>query len=78
MRQSIIQWFKFASPQSFYPLAGRMIPWFWAAAGIFGIAGLWISFFVAPTDATQGQVYRMAGSQSAYLLRVGVQGAAIG
>jgi heme exporter protein C len=59
VRQSIIHWFKFASPQSFYPLAGRMIPWFWAAAAVFGIAGLWISFFVAPTDAQQGEGYRI-------------------
>jgi heme exporter protein C len=49
----------FASPQSFYPLAGRMIPWFWAAAPLFGIAGLWLSFFVAPTDAQQGEGYRI-------------------
>jgi heme exporter protein C len=55
----IINWFKFASPQSFYPLAGKMIPWFWALAVAFGIAGLWISFFVAPTDAQQGEGYRI-------------------
>ena len=56
---SIIHWFKFASPQSFYPLAGRMIPWFWALAAVFTVAGLWITFFVAPTDATQGEGYRI-------------------
>lgn len=55
----IINWFKFASPQSFYPLAGKMIPWFWALAALFTVAGLWISFFVAPTDATQGEGYRI-------------------
>ena len=56
---SLINWFRFASPQTFYPLAGRMIPWFaWAAAG-FAAAGLYIGFFVAPTDAQQGQVYRV-------------------
>ena len=59
MSQSIIQWFRFGSTQAFYPLAGRMIPWFWAAAAVFGIAGLWISFFVAPTDAQQGEGYRI-------------------
>jgi hypothetical protein len=36
-----------------------MIPWFWAAAALFGIAGLWMSFFVAPTDAQQGEGYRI-------------------
>ena len=54
-----INWFRFASPQAFYPLAGRMIPWFWLLAAIFGIAGLYIGFFVAPTDAQQGEGYRI-------------------
>ena len=38
MSNGIIQWFKYASPQSFYPLAGKMIPWFVALAVAFGIA----------------------------------------
>ena len=59
MNNRLINWFKFASPQSFYPLAGRMIPWFWALAAVFGVVGLWISFFVAPTDAVQGEGYRI-------------------
>ena len=59
MRQSLIHWFKFASPQAFYPLAGRMIPWFWALAAFFGIAGLYVGFLVAPTDAQQGEGYRI-------------------
>ena len=54
-----INWFKFASPQAFYPLAGRMIPWFWAAAALFGIAGLYVGFLLAPTDAQQGEGYRI-------------------
>ncbi|MRR08530.1 heme ABC transporter permease [bacterium] len=59
MSNRLINWFKFASPQSFYPLAGKMVPWFWALTAIFGVAGLWLSFFVAPTDATQGEGYRI-------------------
>ena len=56
---SLINWFRYASPQTFYPLAGRMIPWFaWAAAAL-AAAGLYIGFFVAPTDAQQGEVYRV-------------------
>ena len=55
----VIHWFKFSSPATFYPLAGKLIPFFWALAIIFGIAGLWISFFVAPVDAVQGQGYRI-------------------
>ena len=59
MNNRIINWFKFASPQTFYPLAGKMIPWFWALTALFGIAGLYIGFFVAPTDAQQGEGYRI-------------------
>jgi heme exporter protein C len=51
--------FWFASPQTFYPLAGRMIPLFTALAVVLGAIGLWIGFFVAPTDATQGESYRI-------------------
>jgi heme exporter protein C len=54
-----INWFKYSSPQAFYPLAGRLIPWFAAAAlGLIGI-GLYIGFFVAPTDFQQGEAYRI-------------------
>ncbi|MCK9989855.1 MAG: heme ABC transporter permease CcmC [Rugosibacter sp.] len=56
---NLINWFRYASPQSFYPLAGRMIPLFWILALLFGAAGLWVSFFVAPTDAQQGEGYRI-------------------
>lgn len=51
--------FRFASPQAFFPLAGRMIPWFAVLAAAFAAAGLYVGFFVAPTDATQGEVYRI-------------------
>ena len=50
---------RFASPQHFYPLAGRLAPWFAAIAVVLTVIGLWLGFFVAPTDATQGQVYRV-------------------
>jgi heme exporter protein C len=55
----LVNWFRYASPQSFYPLAGRMWPWFAAAATVFCVAGLWLGFFVAPTDAQQGEGYRI-------------------
>ena len=51
--------YRFASPQAFYPLAGKMIPWFWALAAVFGLAGLYVGFLVAPTDAQQGEGYRI-------------------
>ncbi|MBL8398882.1 MAG: heme ABC transporter permease, partial [Candidatus Accumulibacter sp.] len=44
MSHRLINWFRYASPQSFYPLAGRMIPWFWTLAAIFGVAGLTVGF----------------------------------
>ena len=59
MTNGVIHWFRFASPQSFYPLAGRMLPWFAVLAALLAAAGLWIAFFVAPTDAQQGESYRI-------------------
>lgn len=52
-------WFQFASPARFYPLAGRMIPWFGGAAVLLSLVGLYIGFFVAPTDWQQGESYRI-------------------
>ena len=59
MKTRVIHWFKFASPQSFYELSGKMWPWFAALATILLLVGLWFSFFVAPVDAQQGQGYRI-------------------
>ena len=59
MNNRLINWFKYASPQSFYPLAGKMIPWFAALAVVFGVAGLWLGMVVAPTDFQQGEGYRI-------------------
>ncbi|MDR2112389.1 MAG: heme ABC transporter permease CcmC [Candidatus Accumulibacter sp.] len=47
------------TPRAVYLLAGRMIPWFWALAAVFGIAGLAVGFFIAPVDARQGEGYRI-------------------
>ena len=51
--------YHYASPATFYPLAGRMLPWFSAAAVLLAAAGLWVGLFVAPTDAQQGEGYRI-------------------
>ena len=51
--------FKFSSPQTFFPLAGKMLPYFAWLAAVLAIAGLYIAFFVAPTDAQQGEAYRI-------------------
>lgn len=54
-----INWFKYSAPTTFYGLAGKLIPWFaWPSAVLF-VAGLYIGFFVAPTDAVQGEAYRI-------------------
>lgn len=52
-------WFRYSSPQTFYPLAGRLVPLFWIAAVALTAAGLYIGFFVAPTDFQQGDSYRI-------------------
>ncbi len=54
-----INWFKYASPATFYVLAGRMIPFFVVASVLLLLAGLYISFFVAPTDFQQSEAYRI-------------------
>ena len=59
MQSRQINWFKYSSPQTFYPLAGRMARWFFALAVLFAVPGLYIGFFVAPTDAQQGEAYRI-------------------
>ena len=52
-------WSYFSSPATFYRLAGALAPWWFATAVILGIAGLYMGFVVAPTDAQQGEVYRI-------------------
>ena len=51
--------YQYASPATFYPLAGKMIPWFAGLATVLFVAGLYVSFFVAPTDFQQGESYRI-------------------
>lgn len=51
--------FRYAAPNLFYPLAGRMIPWFAAIAAVLTVIGLYLGFLVAPVDATQGDSYRI-------------------
>ena len=59
MSSRIVHWFRFSSPATFYPLAGKLIPWFTAAAVALIAVGLYMSFFVAPTDYKQGEGYRI-------------------
>ncbi len=54
-----INWFKFAAPQRFYPLAGKLVPWFTVIALLLAAYGLYLGLWVAPTDATQSDSYRI-------------------
>jgi heme exporter protein C len=53
------RFFTYAAPARFHPLAGRLVPWFWAVFAVCTAIGLWLGFVEAPTDATQGEVYRI-------------------
>ena len=59
MPLSNINWFKYAAPQTFYDLAGKLIPWFAVGALLLGIAGLSVGLLIAPSDAQQGDAYRI-------------------
>jgi heme exporter protein C len=51
--------FRFAAPPVFYPVAGALAPWFFALAAVLAVIGLYLGFFVAPTDHQQGESYRI-------------------
>ena len=51
--------YRYSSPASFYPLAGKMIPWFAWAAALLAAVGLYIGLSMAPTDFQQGEAYRI-------------------
>jgi heme exporter protein C len=52
-------WYKYSSPVTFYGLAGKLIPWFYGAAALLCVAGLYIGLFLAPTDFQQSDAYRI-------------------
>jgi heme exporter protein C len=54
-----INWFKYSAPSTFYALAGKLAPWFAAAAAILFAAGLYVGLYAAPTDAVQSDSYRI-------------------
>ncbi len=49
----------FSSPKAFYPLAGKLLPWFAGLALVLTAIGLYLGFFVAPSDYKQGESYRI-------------------
>lgn len=54
-----MNWLKFSSPASFYPLAGKLALVFAVLAVLLGVAGLVVGLFIAPKDAVQGEAYRI-------------------
>lgn len=54
-----IRLFRYAAPATFYALTERLLPWLRSAAVALAGAALYIGFFEAPTDATQGDAYRI-------------------
>jgi heme exporter protein C len=57
--KNTIAWYYFSSPKNFYPLAGKLIPWFWGLAIVLTVIGLYLGLIVAPTDYKQGESYRI-------------------
>ncbi len=55
----LINWYRFSSPVSFYPLAGTWSYGFGTLAALLAGAGLYVALVVAPVDATQGDAYRI-------------------
>ena len=54
-----MSFWQYSSPQYFYPLAKKMAIVFFVLAAILTVWGLYIGFFVAPTDFQQGDSYRI-------------------
>ena len=54
-----MNWFYYASPATFYGLAGRLAPYFFILATALAAWGLYLGMLVAPSDAQQGEVYRV-------------------
>ena len=59
VQPSKINWFKYAAPQRLHALAGAALPWFAGLAVLLTLAGLVIGLGVSPTDAQQGEAYRI-------------------
>jgi heme exporter protein C len=51
--------YRFASPQHFFTLAGRLIPWLGGATAVLLGVGLYGGLVVAPPDYQQGEGYRI-------------------
>lgn len=55
-----INWFKYAAPANFYPLAGVIAPWLVALSAVLAVIGLYWGFFQTPDVLTdQKEYYRI-------------------
>jgi len=54
-----MKFFWYSSPQTFYPLAGHIARACWVIAALLALAGLYVGLLIAPTDAQQGEAYRI-------------------
>jgi heme exporter protein C len=59
MSKRKMNWYKYAAPANFYPIAGKMIPVFTVLTVLLFVVGLYVGFFIAPTDFQQGESYRI-------------------
>lgn len=51
--------YKLSSPSTFDPVAKKLIPYFFWISATLAIIGTYFALFVAPTDAQQGEAYRI-------------------
>ena len=59
MQVMSINWFRYAAPQRFHALTQPWVGACFGAAALLGLAGLGVGLLVAPTDAQQGEAYRI-------------------
>ncbi len=54
-----MRWLRPGALSAFYGAAGRWLPWCWGTALLAGLGGLAVGLGIAPTDAQQGDAYRI-------------------
>jgi len=59
MSTALHPFWRYASPPQFLQLSGTLLPLLWAVAALLGLSGLALGLFWAPTDAQQGEAYRI-------------------
>jgi heme exporter protein C len=59
MASRVVNWFRFSSPATFFPAARRIGQVATVVAVVLIAVGLYMSFFVAPSDYKQGEGYRI-------------------